>query len=44
MAGNSLTRRVVKRLLAPMLGEDAYSVLQAMAMGWDIRRGAWYEA
>lgn len=44
MAGNSLPRRVVKRLLAPMLGEGTYSVLQAVAMGWDIRRGAWYEA
>lgn len=44
MAGNSLPRRVLKRLLAPMLGEGTYSVLQAMAMGWDIRRGAWFEA
>jgi FkbM family methyltransferase len=43
MAANSLPRRVVKKLLAPMLGERTYSVLQAVAMGWDIRRGAWYE-
>ncbi|HSO33789.1 MAG TPA: FkbM family methyltransferase [Labilithrix sp.] len=27
-----------------MLGEGTYSLLQAVAMGWDIRRGAWYEA
>ena len=44
MAGNSLPRRVVKKLLAPMLGEGTYSLLQAAAMGWDIRRGAWWEA
>jgi FkbM family methyltransferase len=34
---------VVKRLLAPVLGEGTYSVLQAVAMGWDIRTGAWSE-
>lgn len=44
MAGNSLPRRIAKRLLAPVLNEGTYSVLQAIAMGWDIRRGAWYEA
>lgn len=44
MAGNSLPRRIAKRLLAPVLNEATYSVLQAVAMGWDIRRGAWYEA
>jgi FkbM family methyltransferase len=26
-----------------MLGEGTYSLLQAVAMGWDIRHGAWYE-
>ena len=44
MAANSLPRRVVKKVLAPMLGEGTYSLLQAAAMAWDIRRGAWYEA
>lgn len=44
MAGNSLPRRLAKRILAPVLNESTYSVLQAVAMGWDIRRGAWYEA
>jgi FkbM family methyltransferase len=43
MAANSLPRRVVKRLLAPVLGESSYSVLQAFAMGWDIRSGTWSE-
>jgi FkbM family methyltransferase len=43
VAANSLPRRVVKKLLAPMLGERSYSLFQALAMGWDIRRGAWSE-
>lgn len=43
MAANSLPRRVVKRILAPVLTEGTYSVLQAVAMGWDIRRGNWSE-
>lgn len=43
MAANSLPRRMVKRLLAPVLGEGTYSVLQAVAMGWDIRSGNWSE-
>ena len=43
MAANSLPRRMVKRLLAPLLGEGTYSVLQAVAMGWDIRSGNWSE-
>ena len=43
MAANSLPRRLVKRLLAPVLTESAYSVLQAIAMGWDIKSGNWSE-
>lgn len=43
MAANSLPRRVVKRLLAPMLTEGTYSVFQALAMGWDIRSKTWWE-
>lgn len=43
MAANSLPRRIAKRLLAPVLNESAYSVLQAVAMGWDIHNGTWSE-
>lgn len=43
MSANSLPRRFVKKLVAPLLGERSYSVLQAVAMGWDIRRGSWFE-
>jgi FkbM family methyltransferase len=43
VGANSLPRRVVKRLLAPLLNETSYSMLQAVAKGWDIRRGTWYE-
>jgi FkbM family methyltransferase len=43
MAANSLPRRMVKRLLAPVLGDGTYSFLQALAMGWDIRSGNWSE-
>jgi FkbM family methyltransferase len=43
MAANSLPRRMLKRILAPVLGDATYSVLQAVAMGWDIRAGNWSE-
>lgn len=43
MGANSLPRRIVKTLIAPVLGERSYSVFQALAMGWDIRRGQWSE-
>jgi FkbM family methyltransferase len=43
MAANSLPRRAAKRILAPVLNESAYSVIQAVAMGWDIRNGSWSE-
>src|SRR6476469_1137711 len=43
MAANSLPRRVIKKLLAPVLGERSYAVFQALAMGWDIRSGSWTE-
>jgi FkbM family methyltransferase len=43
MGANSLPRRVLKRILAPLLPEPAYRVVQAIAMGWDIRTGAFTE-
>ncbi len=43
MAANSLPRRVVKKLIAPVLTEGTYSLFQALAMGWDIKRGSWWE-
>lgn len=43
MAANSLPRKIVKRLLAPVLTEGTYSLFQAAAMGWDIRNGSWWE-
>jgi FkbM family methyltransferase len=43
MAANSLPRRLVKRVLAPLLSDQSYAVLQAVAMGWDIRQGSWFE-
>lgn len=43
MAANSLTRRIVKRALAPVVNTRGYQVLQSVAMGWDIRSGQWHE-
>lgn len=40
MAANSLPRRIIKRILAPILSEGSYSLLQTVAMSWDIRSGA----
>jgi FkbM family methyltransferase len=41
MAANSLIRRAMKKMLAPVLTERSYRVIQAVAMAWDIRTGAW---
>jgi FkbM family methyltransferase len=43
MAANSLPRRVIKKLIAPVLNDRTYSLFQAVAMGWDIRSGSWWE-
>jgi FkbM family methyltransferase len=43
MAGNSATRRVVKRTLAPLVNTRPYHWMRCLAMGWDIRTGAWRE-
>jgi FkbM family methyltransferase len=43
MAANSLPRRLIKRLLAPLLTEATYSRLQAVAMARDIESRSWWE-
>ena len=43
MAGNSAARRVIKRTLSPMVNTRPYHWLRCLAMGWDIRTGAWSE-
>jgi FkbM family methyltransferase len=43
MAGNSASRRVVKRALAPLVNTKPYHWIRCLAMGWDIRTGAWTE-
>jgi FkbM family methyltransferase len=41
--GNSLGRRVVKRLLHPLLTDDLYAYVQALSVAWDIRTRGWSE-
>ena len=43
MPANSLPRRIIKKLLAPLLPDSAYSRLQAVAMARDIRDRTWWE-
>jgi FkbM family methyltransferase len=43
MAANSTLRRLVKRVLFPLLPERGYSYLQGLAMAHDIRRGSFSE-
>lgn len=43
MPADSRLRRTAKRILAPLLTDNAYSRLQALAMAWDIRTGNWTE-
>jgi FkbM family methyltransferase len=43
MAANSLPRRVLKRVAAPLLNDKVYRVVQSLAMAWDIRSGSWRE-
>jgi FkbM family methyltransferase len=43
MGADSLPRRIIKKVLAPVLGESTYSLLQTVAMSWDIRSGGWSE-
>jgi FkbM family methyltransferase len=43
MPANSLSRRIIKRLLEPIANGPTYGVLQACAMSWDIKTRAWFE-
>jgi FkbM family methyltransferase len=43
MPPNSIPRRIVKQALAPFIATRPYRIVQALAMGWDIRSGGWRE-
>ena len=43
MPADSSSRRFLKALLAPVLNERTYRILQAVAKAWDIRTGSWSE-
>lgn len=43
MAADSITRRILKRLLFPFLNERNYQWIQSLAKAWDIRTGSWSE-
>ncbi len=43
MPADSLARRLLKRLLFPLVNERTYQLAQAIAKAWDIRRGNWTE-
>lgn len=43
MPANSRARKLLKRVLMPLLNERTYRWFQCAAMAWDIRRGTWQE-
>src|SRR5882724_10315606 len=43
MPADSRVRRVVKRVLFPLVPERVYAFFQAVSKAWDIVRGSWYE-
>jgi FkbM family methyltransferase len=43
MPANSLGRRIIKKVLHPVLNEGSYRYFQAFAMAWDIRARNWSE-
>jgi FkbM family methyltransferase len=43
MGANSRARKMMKRMLSPLLDERRYRWHQCAAMAWDIRRGTWHE-
>jgi FkbM family methyltransferase len=43
MGANSAARRLLKRMLYPVLNEHTYKYIQALSKAWDIRSGKWSE-
>jgi FkbM family methyltransferase len=43
VAADSAPRRILKRVLAPILTDRTYQLIQSVAMAWDIRSGAMSE-
>ncbi len=43
MGANSLSRRIIKRVLAPVMTDSTYRIVQGVAKAWDIRSGSWME-
>jgi FkbM family methyltransferase len=43
MGANSAARRLVKRVLYPVLNDSTYQYMQAVSKAWDIRTGSWTE-
>ena len=44
MGANSLSRRIIKRVIYPMMTEDRYAYFVALSKAWDIRAGNYPEA
>jgi FkbM family methyltransferase len=44
MSADSLPRRIIKRVIYPMMTEDRYAYFVALSKAWDIRMGAYPEA
>jgi len=43
MPADSQARRLLKRVLFPVLNEKSYRLIQCVAKAWDIRTGSWSE-
>src|SRR5579859_1446965 len=43
MSTDSRFRRAVKQVISPLVSQRFYQRIQAAAMAWDIKTGAWYE-
>jgi FkbM family methyltransferase len=43
MGADSLPRRLLKKVLAPVLSDRSYKIIQGVSKAWDIRSGGWSE-